>query len=121
MPWRRRIWPHWARSVGGMIRRGAAVRVHCRRCEEFFDVDLVAAFRARGPDHSLIDASTDCGISRCRGRAYFLAAPSMDGTFLLLVNAHMIQRDRLEALRPIDIEPPTSDEPPPTESAAAAA
>jgi hypothetical protein len=106
-----------------MIKRGAAVRVHCRQCEEFFDVDLVAVRRARGPDHSLIDASTDCRISRCRGRAYFLAAPSMEETFLLLVNADMVQRGRLESLRPLDVEPPTSDEPPPppAQSAAVAA
>jgi hypothetical protein len=104
-----------------MIRRGAAVRAHCRQCEEFFDVDLVAVRGARGSAHSLIDGSTDCRISRCRGRAYFLAAPSMEATFLLLVNADMVQRARLESLRPIDVEPPTSDEPPPAHSAAAAA
>ena len=119
MPWRKRIWPLWARTVGGMIGRGAAVRAHCRQCENFFDVDLVAIRRARGEHHSLIDGSTDCRLTRCRGRMYFVAAASMTDRFLLLVNATMVQREPLEALRPIDIEP--QDGPPPSESAAAAA
>lgn len=113
MLWKRRIWPVWARTVGGMIRQGAVVRVHCRQCATFFDVDLAGISRARGDDHSVVDGSTSCRITSCRGRGYFLAAASMEETFLLLVNANMVQREALEQLRPVDIEPPTSGAPPP--------
>jgi hypothetical protein len=103
----RRIWPRWARTVGEMIRHSAIVRVHCLGCDTFFDVDLPAIARTRGANHSLVDATTGCKITRCRGRGYFVAAPVMDGRFLLLVNPSMdALRARLEALRPIDIEPP---------------
>jgi hypothetical protein len=104
-----------------MIARGAVVRVHCRQCLNFFDVDLIAIRRARGEQHSLIDGSTACRITSCRGRGYFLAAASMAEEFLLLVNADMVSRERIEKLRPIDIEPPSSDEPPPSEAASVAA
>lgn len=96
-----------------MIRQGAVVRVHCRQCQNFFDVDLDGVRRTRGADHSLIDGSTSCRLTSCRGRGYFLAAPSMGSTFLFLVSADMVQRHRLEQLRPIDLEPPDSGPPAP--------
>src|ERR1043165_3131574 len=108
MPWGKRIWPVWARTVGGMIARGAAVRVHCRQCGTFFDVDLVAIRKARGDAHSLINASTGCRITSCRGRAYFLAAASMTERFLLLVTSDMVQRSRLGHLPPIAIAAPAA-------------
>ncbi|HEX8583076.1 MAG TPA: hypothetical protein VF680_01535 [Allosphingosinicella sp.] len=99
-----------------MIRRGAVVRVACLGCETFFDVDLPAVARRRGENESLVDATVDCKITRCRGRGYFLAARSMDENFLLLVNPSMeALRARFETIRPVDIEPP--DSPRPTEPA----
>lgn len=121
MPWKKRIWPIWARTVGAMIRQGAIVRVHCRQCRNFFDVDLVAVQRARGKDHCLIDGSTNCRISSCRGRGYFLAARDMAATFLLLIRADMVQREELEQIRPLDIEPPSPGPLPPEAAAQVAA
>ena len=120
MPWRKRIWPHWARTVGGMIRQGAVVRVGCVKCRTFFDVDLVAVARARGDDYSLIDRTSQCKITRCRGTAYFIGAESMRDPIMTLVNASMNPLC-LEGVRPIDLEPSAPEEPPPNEPARAAA
>lgn len=120
MPWQKRIWPHWARTVGGMIRQGAIVRVGCVKCRTFFDVDLMAIGRNRGEEYSLIDQTTQCKISKCRGTGYFIAARSMLDPIMTLVRASMNPLC-LNGVRPIDLEPKSPEEPPPKEPARVAA
>jgi hypothetical protein len=96
-----------------MIRASAAVRVHCSKCKNFFDVDLVAVRNLRGETHSLIDAWTTCRLSSCRGRGYFVGAASLTSTFILLVRADLARRAELEQLRPIDVEGPDGPPAPP--------
>jgi hypothetical protein len=95
-----------------MIEKGVVVRVGCARCRTFFDVDLIGIARARGPDYCLIDRTTQCKVTRCRGRGYFIAASSMVEPIITLTNASM-DPFGLNGLRPIDLEPsdPPSGEP----------
>ena len=108
----RKIWPFWVRSVGAMVENGIVARVGCVKCGTFFDVDLAAVRAARGKDYSLIDRTMQCKITRCRGRAYFIAARSMFEPLMTLTNASM-DPFKLNGRLPIDLEPPDTD--PPTE------
>ncbi len=103
-----------------MIAAGAVVRVGCAKCRNFFDVDLVAIRKNRGDAYSLIDQTSQCKVTSCRGRCYFFAARSMTDPIMMLTKAGM-NPFLVEGMRPVDLEPPAPDEPPPTESAAATA
>jgi len=120
MPWRKRIWPHWARTVEKMIAQSAVVRAGCVKCRTFFDVDLPATARVRGGDFSLIDRTSQCKISKCRGTAYFVAARSMCDPIMTLVNCSMNPL-QIEGVTPLDLEPSADDDPPPTEPSRIAA
>ena len=112
------IWPYWARSVAGAIRHGAIVRAACSKCGNLFDVDLRAVEQRRGPSFSLIDANTQCRISTCRGRAFFLGASCMNSPFQVLMSSHETSHT-LAGKKPIDLEP--DPDPPPARAARAAA
>jgi hypothetical protein len=105
----RRIWPAAFRTIDGMIRGGTVVRVGCADCGQFFDVDLKALERRRGPGFSLVDQQCTCRLTCCRGRAYFVAAATMNAMLVTLVDAD-VDPLRLNGIRALDLEPP---EPPP--------
>jgi hypothetical protein len=104
---RKRIWPHFFRTVGAMLDHGAVVRAGCARCGTIFDVDLHAIVARRGRDYSLIDKELTCKVTRCRGTSFFLAAARMESALITLLN---VKVDPLQVegrgLRPIDLEPP---------------
>ena len=111
------LWPSWCRTVDGAIQTGAVVRACCRDCGTIFDVDLRAILNKRGPRFSLINQHTQCRISRCRGRAYFIAVAGMDQPYQLLMAAGDPD-NTVVGQRPIDLEP---DWDPPGGAAARAA
>jgi hypothetical protein len=110
------LWPHWCRTIEGAIRHGAVLRAVCGQCGTIFDLDLHAIERRRGPQFSLIDEHTQCRISKCRGRAYFLAASGMFQPYVLLMTAGD-PADLPVGMRPIDLEP--LPDPPPAAAKAA--
>jgi hypothetical protein len=112
------IWPVWCRTVGGAINQGAVVRAVCSSCGTMFDVDLVALRDRRGGSFSLIDQHTQCRISLCRGRAFFIAAGGMYYPFQILTSSADASTSA-EGKRPIDLEAPP--DPPPGAAAAARA
>lgn len=125
MPNTVRIWPVWARTVGAMIRAGTVVRFGCVKCRNIFDVDLVAIAAKSGDGASLINASTICRLTSCRGRGYFVAAKSLEAPLLTLVTVSMLDPLGVDGRPAIELEPPNPPAPPPPidrdEKAAAAA
>ena len=99
-----RIWPVWARTVGGMIEAEAAVRFACPACRRVYDVDLEAIALRKGREWSLIGRSARCKASKCRTRGLFVAASGRDTPFLCLGGEEM--PPWLVGARPSDHEPP---------------
>ena len=120
---RNRIWPAWTANVGTMIDASAIVRFACFECREIFDVDLIAIAHIRGRAFSLIDASARCKRSRCRGAGHFIGCRQPDERFQLLLNGPGFDLTPawLAALRPVDVDKPGRDDPPPRPPAAIAA
>ncbi|HEX8444117.1 MAG TPA: hypothetical protein VF631_10780 [Allosphingosinicella sp.] len=106
-----RIWPHWARSIGGMLAGGAAVRFACGGCRRLFDVDLTALAVLRGAEWSLIDRRARCKASKCRARGLFVAAAGRHEPFLLLATKGAMP-SWLAGTCPADHEPPPPPGPP---------
>jgi hypothetical protein len=79
--------PRWSLSVGGLLRAKAEVRFACERCRTLFDVDLKALAQLRGCEACLVNVEARCKVSACRGRGFFLAAPSRDDALFPLVTA----------------------------------
>ncbi len=107
-----RIWPVWAREIGGMIEAGAVVRFACPECRRLYDVDLESLSMLRGRAWSLIDRKARCKASRCRASGRFVAAAGADHPFLWLAGGERMP-DWLVGARPSDHEPPPPPPPRP--------
>lgn len=105
------IWPEFVTSVRGLIERAVIVRFACMQCREIFDVDLQAVVTVRGPAYSLMDRSSTCRRSRCRGQGFFVMATAIDAPFAML--AYRAMPSWLRGIRPCDVEPPLDDGSPP--------
>jgi hypothetical protein len=99
-----RIWPVWARTVGGMIEAEAIVRFACPACRRVYDVDLAAIATMRGRAWSLIGRGARCKASKCRARGLFVGSIGRDTPFLCLGGDDMPAW--LIGARPSDHEPP---------------
>lgn len=100
-----RIWPVWARALGGMINGRAEVRFACPACRRVYDVDLEALAMLKGRAWSLVDRKARCKASKCRASGCFVAAAGADQPFLWLSGAEAMP-DWLTGSRPRDHEPP---------------
>jgi hypothetical protein len=107
-----RIWPVWARTVGGMIEAEAAVRFACPACKRLYDVDLESLATLRGRAWSLIERRARCKASKCRASGRFVAAGEPDDPFIWLAGGEGMP-DWLVGARPRDHEPPPTDPPRP--------
>lgn len=107
-----RIWPVWARTLGGMIEARAEVRFACPACRRVYDVDLEALAMLKGRAWTLIDRKARCKASKCRASGRFVAAAGADQPFLWLSGLEPMP-DWLVGSRPSDHEPPPSPGPAP--------
>jgi len=101
----RRIWPIAYRNIGSMIESSVIVKAACPGCGHFFDVDLEATRTRRGPEKSIINARPRCRIATCRTDGFFIVSPSAEVPFQVLADSPP-ENLKLDALRPIDLEPP---------------
>ena len=105
-----RIWPIWARTLGGMIEAEAIVRFACDACRKVYDVDLQSLAVLRGREWGLIGRRARCKASKCRKSGAFVAALGRDMPFMCLGGE---MPHWLVGARPQDHEPTGDDRPPP--------
>ena len=107
-----RIWPVWARTLGGMIEAGTHVRFACPACKLLYDVDLESLATLRGRTWSLIERRARCKASQCRTTGRFVAAAGPNEPFLWLAGGEGTPA-WLVGARPSDHEPPPDKGPAP--------
>ncbi|QQN73188.1 hypothetical protein [Croceicoccus sp. YJ47] len=93
-----------------MIENNIILRVGCIDCGHFFDADLLALYRVRGGEFSLIGQTCTCRLTICRGTGYFVAARSMNEPLSTLTRGGNDPLN-LGGLNAADLEPPTPPEP----------